>query len=68
MWVAHAILKWSNILKFWARSQPAEQKRIQEMSSCVTPNTPLIHTLFTYSKWNMGEIGGLKFHLLCVHT
>jgi len=24
---------------------------------------PLIHTWFTYSKWNMGEICGLKFHL-----
>ena len=31
-------------------------------------NTPLIHTLFTYSKWDMGEICGLKFHLLYVHA
>ena len=34
----------------------------------LTPNTPLIHTSFTYSKWNMGEICGLKFHLWYVHT
>ena len=34
----------------------------------LTPNTPLIHTWFTYSIWNMGEICGLKFHLICVHT
>ena len=29
---------------------------------------PLIHTWFTYSKWNMGEICGLKFHLIYVCT
>ena len=34
----------------------------------LTPNTPLIHTWFTYSIWNMGEICGLKFHLIYVHT
>ena len=34
----------------------------------LTPNTPLIHTSFTYSKWNMGEICGLKFHLIYVHA
>ena len=34
----------------------------------LTPNTPLIHTSFTYSKWNMGEICGLKSHLLYVHA
>ena len=33
----------------------------------LTPNTPLIHTWFTYSIWNMGEICGLKFHLIYVH-
>ena len=32
----------------------------------LTPNKPLIHNSFTYSKWNMGEIFGLKFHLLYV--
>jgi hypothetical protein len=30
----------------------------------LTPNTPLIHIWFTYSIWNMGEICGLKFHLI----
>ena len=34
----------------------------------LTPYTPLIHTSFTCSNWNMGEICGLKFHLLQVHT
>ena len=34
----------------------------------LTPNTPLIHTSFTYRKLNMDEIYGLKFYLLCVHT
>ena len=34
----------------------------------LTPNTPLIHTSFTYRKLNMDEICGLKFYLLCVHT
>ena len=29
----------------------------------LTPNTPLIHTLFTYSKWNMDGLYGLKFYL-----
>ena len=29
----------------------------------LAPNTSLIHTSFTYSKWNMDEIFGLKFHL-----
>ena len=33
----------------------------------VTSNKPLIHTSSTYSKWNMGEICGLKYHLLYVH-
>jgi hypothetical protein len=34
----------------------------------LTPNTPLIHTWFTYSIWNMGEIYGLNFYLIYVHT
>ena len=34
----------------------------------LTPNTPLTHTWFTYSIWNMGEFCGLKFHLIYVHT
>ena len=34
----------------------------------LTPNTPLIHTSFTYPKLNMDEIYGLKFYLLHVHT
>ena len=34
----------------------------------LTPNTPLIHTSFTYWKLNMDEICGLKFDLLRVHT
>ena len=34
----------------------------------LTPNTPLIHTSFTYRKLNMDEIFGLKFYLLYVHT
>ena len=34
----------------------------------LTHNTPLIHTSFTCSKWNMGEICGLTFHLLHVQT
>ena len=29
----------------------------------LTHNTLLIHTSFSYSKWNMDEIFGLKFHL-----
>ena len=33
----------------------------------LTPNMPLIHTWFTYSIWNMGEIFGLKFHLIYVN-
>ena len=33
----------------------------------LTPNTPLIHTWFTYSIWNTGEICGLKFYLIYVH-
>ena len=32
----------------------------------LTPNTPLIHTSFTYPKLNMDEIYGLKFYLLYV--
>ena len=36
--------------------------------AALTPNMPLIHTSFMYSKWNMGEIFGLKFHLLYVHA
>ena len=35
---------------------------------CLTPNTPLIQTSFTYRKLNMDEICGLKFYLSCVHT
>jgi hypothetical protein len=34
----------------------------------LTPNTPLIHTSFTYRKLNMDENCGLKFYLSCVHT
>ena len=34
----------------------------------LTPNTPLIHTSFTYSKLNMDEIRGLKVYLSYVHT
>ena len=34
----------------------------------LTPNTPLIHTSFTYSKLNIDEICGSKFYLLYVHT
>ena len=34
----------------------------------LTPTTPLIPTGFTYSKWNMGEICGFKFHLLYEHA
>ena len=44
-----------------------EQIEINVLSP-LTPNTPLIHTWFTYSIWNMGEICGLKFHLIYVHT
>ena len=33
----------------------------------LTPNTPLIHTSFTYSKLNMDEICGLKSHLSYIH-
>ena len=29
---------------------------------------PLIHASFTCSKWNMGVIFALKFHILYVHT
>ena len=29
--------------------------------------TPLIHTWFTYSIWNMGEICDLKFHLIYLY-
>ena len=39
-----------------------------EMIFYLTPNTPLIHTSFTYRKLNMDEICGLKFYLSCVHT
>ena len=35
--------------------------------SNLTPNTPLIHISFTYSKLNMDEICGLKSHLLSIH-
>jgi hypothetical protein len=28
----------------------------------LTLNTPLIHASFTYSKWNMDDLYGLKFH------
>ena len=34
----------------------------------LTSNMPLIHTLFTCSKWNMSEICGQTFHLLYVHA
>jgi hypothetical protein len=34
----------------------------------LTPYTTLIQTSFMYSKWNMGEICGLKFHFLQVHA
>ena len=41
---------------------------LPSVSNALTPNTPLIHTSFTYSKWNMGEIFGLNFHLSCHKT
>ena len=34
----------------------------------LTPNMPLIHNFFTYSKLNMDKICGLKSHLVYVHT
>ena len=37
-------------------------------SQHLAPNTPLIHTSFTYPKLNMDEIYGLKFYLSYVHT
>ena len=37
-------------------------------SSYLTCNMPLIHTSFTCWKWNMGEMFGLKFHFLYLHT
>ena len=41
---------------------------IREHALYLTPNTPLIHTSFTYSKLNMDEIYDLKFYLLYIHT
>ena len=35
-----------------------------EKKDDLTPNTPLIHTSFTYRKFNMDEICGLKSHSL----
>ena len=34
----------------------------------LTHHSPLIQPSLTWSKWNMGEICGLKFHSLHVHT
>ena len=34
----------------------------------LTHSMLVIHPSFIQSKWNMGEICGLKFHLLYVHT
>ena len=39
-----------------------------KLETRLTPNTPLIHTSFTYRKLNMDEICGLKFYLSCVHS
>ena len=44
-----------------------DQKILDRIYS-LTPNTPLIHTSFTYRKLNMDEICGLNFSLSCVHT
>ena len=44
----------SGQLQFW--SEPSEILNL-------TPNTPLIHNSFTYSKWNIDEIFDSKFHL-----
>ena len=46
--------------------------KVQYLPRCkesdLTPNMPLIHTSFTYRKWNMDEICGLKLYSLYVHT
>ena len=34
----------------------------------LTHNSPLTQPLFTRSKWNMGDIFGLKHHFLYLHT
>jgi hypothetical protein len=61
-----------NLFKFSAQDSDLEylfwRGKSSPISSDLTPNTPLIHTWFTYSIWNMGEFCGLKFHLIYVHT
>ena len=40
----------------------------QMIISIFTHYSPLIQPSLAWSKWNMGEICGLKFHLIYVHT
>ena len=61
-----AILTFKNSL--WTEVENMGWKLFSMKSWWLTPNTPLIHTSFTYSKWNMGEIFGLNCHLSYLHA
>ena len=68
-----ACFDWLLALSFLVVIFDAKKLSLQQAPSIqgnltLTPNTPLIHTSFTYRKLNMDEICGLKFYLLCVHT
>ena len=47
-------------LIFWKNEQINELTDMSRnvVNMPIVPNTPLIHTSFTYSKWNMGESFG----------
>ena len=49
--------------KFWQRKVTGKNKR-----SILKHNRGAIHTSVNWSKWNMGENFGLKFHLSYLHT
>ena len=49
--------------KFWQRKVTGKNKK-----SILTHNRRAIHTSVNWSKWDMGEIFGLKFQLLYLHT
>ena len=64
-WEKKFTLKESEHIKIARKSTRKKQKAA---GTHLTPNTPPIHTSYTYSKLNMDEIYGLKYCLLYIHT
>ena len=55
-------------LKFWQRKVTGKNKKSILTTVILTHNRGAIHTSVNWSKWDMGEIFGLKFQLLYLHT